>query len=126
MKPKILMWNIRGLNEIKKRLEIRGLLRDWKADVVCLVETKMAVISRKVVRSLWGYRYVDWCYMGARGVSGGLLLMWDRRVVEKWSSVWEDIQLLVLCPILVIMLYGHLGGCMVRMMIGIGENCGMS
>jgi len=83
MKPKILMWNIRGLNEIKKRLEIRGLLRDWKADVVCLVETKMAVISREVVWSLWGYCYVEWCYMGARGASGGLLLMWDRRVVEK-------------------------------------------
>jgi len=26
---------------------------------------------------------VDWCYMGASGVSGGILLMWDRRVVEK-------------------------------------------
>jgi hypothetical protein len=26
---------------------------------------------------------VDWCYMGASGVSGEILLMWDRRVVEK-------------------------------------------
>jgi exonuclease III len=83
MKPKILMWNVRRLNKIKKRLEIRGLLRDWKADVVCLVETKMAVISREVVRSLWGCHYVDWCYMEASGASGGILLMWDRRVVEK-------------------------------------------
>jgi exonuclease III len=84
MKPKILMWNIRGLNEIKKRLEIRGLLlRDWKADVVCLVETKMAVISMEVVRSLWGCHYVDWCYMGANGALGRILLMWDKRVVEK-------------------------------------------
>jgi len=40
--------------------------------------------------------------------------------------VWEDIQLLVLCAILVIMLYGHLGGCKVRMMTGIGGNCGIS
>jgi exonuclease III len=60
MKPKILMWNVKGLNEINKRLEIRGLLRDWKADVVCLVEMKMAVISREVVWSLWSYHYVDW------------------------------------------------------------------
>jgi hypothetical protein len=52
MTPKISMWNVRGLNAIEKRLEIRGLLRDWKADIVCLVETKMAVISREVVRSL--------------------------------------------------------------------------
>jgi exonuclease III len=83
MEPKILMWNVRGLNELNKRLRIRGLLRDWKADIVCLVETKMTVISREVVQSLWGCHYVDRCYMGASGASGGILLMWDRRVVEK-------------------------------------------
>jgi hypothetical protein len=26
---------------------------------------------------------VDWCYLGSSGASGGILLMWDRRVVEK-------------------------------------------
>jgi hypothetical protein len=52
-------------------------------DIVCLVETKMAVISREVVQSLWGCIHVDWCYLGANGASGGILLMWDRRVVEK-------------------------------------------
>jgi len=83
MTPKILMWNIRGLNAIEKRLKIRGLLRDWKADIVCLVETKMTVISREVVRSLWGCYHVDWCYLGANGALGGILLMLDRRVVEK-------------------------------------------
>jgi exonuclease III len=83
MKPKILMWNVIGLNEINKRLRIRGLLREWKADIVCLVETKMAAISREVVWSLWDCHYVDWCYMGASGASCGILLMWDRRVVEK-------------------------------------------
>jgi exonuclease III len=44
MTPKILMWNVRGLKAIEKRLEIRGLLKDWKADIACLMETKMAVI----------------------------------------------------------------------------------
>jgi exonuclease III len=52
MKPKILMWNVRGLNDLHKRLRTRGLLRDWKADIVCLVETKMAIISKEVVQSL--------------------------------------------------------------------------
>jgi hypothetical protein len=27
--------------------------------------------------------YVDWIYLGSTGASGGILLMWDRRVVEK-------------------------------------------
>ncbi|GLT55575.1 hypothetical protein SLA2020_286860 [Shorea laevis] len=44
---------------------------------------KLEVISREVIRSVWGCLYVDWLYLGSRGASGGILLMWDRRVVEK-------------------------------------------
>ena len=83
MKPKIIAWNVRGLNAFKKRLRIRGLLKEWKADVVCLIETKMGVITREVVQSLWRGQHVDWFYKRAVGASGGMLLMWDRRVVEK-------------------------------------------
>lgn len=43
----------------------------------------MEVISREVVHSVWGCIHVDWLYLGLRGASGGILLMWDRRVVEK-------------------------------------------
>jgi len=43
----------------------------------------MGVISREVVCSVWGCIHVDWVYLGSRGASGGILLMWDRRVVEK-------------------------------------------
>jgi exonuclease III len=83
MKPKIITWNVRGLNELNKRLCIKGLLREWKSNFVCLLETKMEVITRAVVRSLWGCQHVDWCYMGARGALGGILIMWDRRFEEK-------------------------------------------
>jgi exonuclease III len=83
MKLKILSWNVRGINELDKRLRIKGLIRDWKVDLVCLMETKMEVITRVVVRSLWGCQHVDLCYMGTSRVSGGILIMWDRRAVEK-------------------------------------------
>jgi hypothetical protein len=32
---KILSWNVRGLNEGDKRLRVRNLLRQWKADIIC-------------------------------------------------------------------------------------------
>jgi hypothetical protein len=32
---------------------------------------------------------VDWLYLGSRGALGGILLMWDRRVVEKIECVGE-------------------------------------
>jgi hypothetical protein len=83
MQPKIISWNVRGMNEYEKRIKIRRRLREWKADIVCLQETKMEVINIEVVRSVWGCVHVDWIYLGARGASGGILLMWDRRVVEK-------------------------------------------
>jgi len=53
-------WNVRGMNDTKKRFQIRGLLREWKTDIMCLQETKMQVISREVVRSVWGCVHVDW------------------------------------------------------------------
>jgi exonuclease III len=83
MKPKIVIWNVRGLNVLNKRMRIKGLLREWKADFVPLLETKMEVITGAVVRRLWGCQHVDWCYMGASGASGGILIMWDRPVIEK-------------------------------------------
>ena len=30
-----------------------------------------------------GLSTVDWSYLRSRGVSGGILLMWDSQVVEK-------------------------------------------
>jgi hypothetical protein len=39
-----------------------------------------------VVRSLWGCLHVDWCYLGVRGASRGILLKWYRRVVEKMKD----------------------------------------
>ena len=82
MNVKIISWNVRGMNELDKRLRIKNLLKGWKVDV-CLQETKLGLISSRVVRSLWGCHYVNWVFLGSSGASGSILLMWDRRVVEK-------------------------------------------
>lgn len=50
---------MRGLNEVGKMLGVRNLVRGWKADFVCLQETKLEVVSRAVVNSLWGGRGVS-------------------------------------------------------------------
>jgi hypothetical protein len=31
---------------------------------------------------------VNWCYLGSVGAFGGILLMWDRRVMEKSEKFW--------------------------------------
>jgi exonuclease III len=83
MNLKIITWNVRGLNDPEKRLQIKNLIKSWRADVICLQETKLEVMSRSVVKSLWGCHYVDWAYLGSVGAAGGILVMWDRRVLEK-------------------------------------------
>ena len=83
MNLKIISWNVRGLNDCKKRLRIRNMIKGWGADIICLQETKMELITRREIRSLWGCQHLNWLYLGSIGASGGVLVMWDRRMVEK-------------------------------------------
>jgi hypothetical protein len=57
----------------------------------------MEVITREVVHSLWGCTHVDWLYLGSRGALGGILLMWDRQVVEKIEKYVG--RFVVACPL---------------------------
>ncbi len=57
--------------------------------MIYLQETKLGFVPGVVVRNLWGCQYVDWCYLGSRGVFGEILLMWNWRVVEKIEECVE-------------------------------------
>ena len=50
---------------------------------MCLQETKLDGLDHRMVRSLWGNQHVDWVALAAINTAGGILLMWDSRVVEK-------------------------------------------
>ncbi len=83
MKLRILSWNVRGLNDPRKREVVKNLLRYWKGDVVSLQETKLAAVDLKIIRSIWGNMYVGWEVLNAVNTAGGILLMWDKRALEK-------------------------------------------
>lgn len=87
MHLKILSWNVRGMNEQEKRLQVRNLIKHWKADIVYLLETKLELITRGIIHSLWGGQHVNWVYFSFVGASRGVLVMWDRRVVEIVEEV---------------------------------------
>jgi exonuclease III len=59
------------------------MLKIWRPDIICLQETKLELITTAIVRSLWRCHYVDWMFLGSNRASGGILLMWDKRLVEK-------------------------------------------
>jgi hypothetical protein len=90
MQLKIITWNVRGLNDLNKRLQVRHLLKLWKADIVCFQETKLELVTKSLVRNIWGIHHLDWLYLGSMGASRGILLMWDTRVVEKIDDAVEN------------------------------------
>lgn len=100
MKLKLISWKVRGLNDSQKYLVVRNLLCEWKCDVVCLQETKLADIDRWMVCSLWSCPCVDWVALDANQTAGGVLIIWDRRFLEKLevsvgsffvSVQWQDV-----------------------------------
>jgi len=88
MKVKILTWNVRGLNNEASKNLVKTCLQKWKADVICLQETKVNKGVERVAFQLWPSRWMRCGFMVADGSKGGILLMWDSRV-WKGSKVEE-------------------------------------
>ena len=95
MKIKMILWNVKGLNDSRKRLVVKNFLWEWKCDVVCLQETKIASMNRQLIHSLWSCPYVDWAVLEADRTAGGILLMWDKRVLEKVEVMVGTFSVLV-------------------------------
>lgn len=86
MKLKLLSWNVRGLNNPRKREMVKNLLKEWRGDVVCLQEAKIDLMDLRIVCSLWGNQYVGWEALNATNTVGGILLMWYKRLLDLIDS----------------------------------------
>ena len=74
MKLKILSWNVRGANDIDKRLIIKSFFNSQKTRLVCLQETKIQKLDPWMVCSLGVDRFLQWGVVDALGAKGGILL----------------------------------------------------
>ena len=87
MKFKILSWNVRGPNVPDKRKVIKNFLRSYRADLVCLQETKVQEMTIDLVRSLGVGRRLNWKSLNAEGSAWGILFLWDKSrfsLVDLW------------------------------------------
>ncbi|RVW27734.1 hypothetical protein CK203_109966 [Vitis vinifera] len=82
MKIRILSWNVRGANHCDKRKVIKALIKKNKVDLVCLQETKIQEMTRGIIRSIGVGRFLDWGTVDSRGSAGGIVVLWDNRMLE--------------------------------------------
>ncbi|XXG89343.1 hypothetical protein AAC387_Pa12g1363 [Persea americana] len=78
---KIFSWNVRGLGGAARRLVVKETLRSNKVQIALIQETKLSSMSNKIVREVWGSKYLRWIAIDAVGSAGGILLLWDSRYV---------------------------------------------
>jgi exonuclease III len=83
---KIMIWNVRGLNQKSRRDVVRCMVDSTRPDVVCLQETKKAVISRRMVMSTLGADFDEFIFLPAAGTRGGILLAWKGCVCKALAT----------------------------------------
>lgn len=71
---KFLIWNARGLNDRARKDTVRKVVDSCKPSLVCIQETKLAVIKEWDVISCLGRDFQDFVYLGAQGTRGGVLV----------------------------------------------------
>lgn len=82
MKVNIVSWNVRGLDDPSKRLQIKNMMNTCRADVYCFPETKISGDISGIVKDLWANKKVKYAQLEAQGTRGGIITLWD-------SSIWE-------------------------------------
>uniref|UniRef100_A0A2N9IZD1 Reverse transcriptase domain-containing protein n=1 Tax=Fagus sylvatica TaxID=28930 RepID=A0A2N9IZD1_FAGSY len=50
-------------------------------------ETKLDKVDGRLIHSIWGNRFAGWEVLNADNTAGGVLLLWDKRVVERIDSI---------------------------------------
>jgi len=92
---KLVSWNVRGLAGLEKRREVRRLVGEKSPFILCLQETKLSVCDDFLCNSLWGVSNHAFSYQPSVGASGGLLIAWDTKEVEVWTSGSQEHALFI-------------------------------
>ncbi|KAF7016373.1 hypothetical protein CFC21_029999 [Triticum aestivum] len=73
---KIVFWNVRSLNCPARRIAVLSMIASVSPSVVCLQESKLAVVSPAVVAETCGTAFQDFFVLPADGTHGGIILAW--------------------------------------------------
>lgn len=78
---RIISWNVRGINNQIAIRNIRKLVRETKATILLLQETKCQNWSDRSLEAIWDSTNHGWLVVNSEGAAGGLLISWDKQIV---------------------------------------------
>ncbi|KAM3222863.1 hypothetical protein P3L10_022133 [Capsicum annuum] len=87
MKLNLVSWNVRGLNDRGKRRVVKNCIEQWRADIVCLQETKLQGNLQEIVKQLWGGRWVNFACLEASGTRGVIIMVERKEVWDELGAV---------------------------------------
>ncbi|GKV09171.1 hypothetical protein SLEP1_g20713 [Rubroshorea leprosula] len=82
--------SVRGLGGVGKKAQIRELVIKEKIQFLAVQETKMDIVDRKICRNLWGSEDMDWVAKSSNGMYGGLICVWDSKILKKKETIEGD------------------------------------
>nr|GEU55362.1 putative RNA-directed DNA polymerase, eukaryota, reverse transcriptase zinc-binding domain protein [Tanacetum cinerariifolium] len=74
---------IKGFGDLNKRKWVRDLCHCHQVNFLALQETNMNHVDPWVLRQVWGNMHFDFASSSARGMSGGILCIWNDLVFKK-------------------------------------------
>ena len=97
MKIKIISWNVRGVNDPDKRKVIKNFLGRYRADLVCLQETKVEKMNSALVRSLGVGAEIELGSAGLGWFRGGVFFCFKIIVELVWWTLWWGVSPYPVC-----------------------------
>jgi exonuclease III len=71
-----IFWNVKGLNDSKKREVVRRVIAMHKSDIICLQETKLSQMDVRILIQIVGSQFTYFIVVDAINIAGGILLIW--------------------------------------------------
>lgn len=71
----LLNWNLRGLNNPARRLVLRNIVSQQKATIVCIQESKLAMVDNNMIVEAFGPQFANnFCFLPSDGTRGGVIV----------------------------------------------------
>ncbi|CAK8571504.1 unnamed protein product [Lathyrus sativus] len=82
--------NIRGGGNTSKRKRISCCIKSSNTNIFFIQESKLKVADPSVIGGIWSGQDIDWASCNMSGLSGGLIILWKKEVINPLLSFRGD------------------------------------